>query len=311
MRTRLALCLILVLWSIPGAGREIFVDNRAGDDRSTGGQLGIATARTGPVRTLARALRLADAGDVIVLAKTGVPYHESISLVGSRYSGTQQQPFTIRGSGAVLDGSMPIPPEAWKPYEGAVFRFRPRLTAYQQLFLDGVPAVRVIAAGASHRPPKLEPRQWCLLDGQIYFCVDRTKLPRDYKLSCAGQQTGITLYHVEHVLVADLVVQGFQLDGVNLFNSSRYVTLAGVTCRGNGRSGVTAGGASLAEIDGSLLGDNGWAQLLTLPCSETYLRGTRLLSNTAPGWVDQGGRVFLDGRPLKGGLDEFHGEPKP
>ena len=75
------------------------------------------------------------------------------------------------------------------------------------------------------------------------------------------------------------------------------------------------GGASLAEIDASLLGDNGCAQLLTLPCSETHLRGTHLLSNTAPGWVDQGGRVFVDGKRVEGGLDEFHPaaaeEPKP
>ncbi len=315
MRTRIGFCLMLVLWPIPAAGRDIFVDNRSGDDRSTGEQLHNALAHGGPVRTLARALRLAWSGDAIVLVNTGVPYQENISLVGSRYSGTPQQPFTIRGNGAVLDGSKPIPPEAWKPYEGAVFRFRPRRMAYQQLFLDGRPAVRVIAVGASHRPPKLQPRQWCLLDGQIYFCAERTKLPGDYKLACAHDQTGITLFHVEQVVIAGLTVQGFQLDGINLFNSARNVSLLGVTCRGNGRSGVTVGGASLAEIDGSLLGDNGCAQLLTLPCSEVHVRGTHLLSNTAPGWVDQGGRVFIDGKRVEGGLDKFRPaaaeEPRP
>jgi hypothetical protein len=151
MRTRIGFCLILVLWSIPAAGREIFVDNRSGDDRSTGQQLRNTPAQPGPVRTLARALRLAQSGDAIVLAKTGVPYQESISLVGSRYSGTPQQPFTIRGNGAVLDGSTAIPSEAWKPYEAAVFRFRPRLMAHQQLFLDGRPAVRVIAVATACR----------------------------------------------------------------------------------------------------------------------------------------------------------------
>jgi hypothetical protein len=174
--------------------------------------------------------------------------------------------------------------------------------------------MQVIAVGASHRPPKLQPRQWCLLEGQIYFCVEPTKLPGDYKLACCHEQTGVTMFHVDRVVIADLTVQGFQLDGINLHNSARNVSLLGVTCRGNGRSGVTVGGASSAEIEASLLCDNGHAQLLTLPCSETRLRGTHLPSITAPGWIDQGGRVLVDGKPVKGGLDEFHPaamEPKP
>ena len=79
-----------------------------------------------------------------------------------------------------------------------------------------------------------------------------------------------------------------------------------MTCRGNGRSGLTVGGASLAEVYASLICGNGHAQLLTLPCSETRLRGTRLLSDSASAWVNQGGHVFIDGKPVKGGLDQFH-----
>ena len=58
------------------------------------------------------------------------------------------------------------------------------------------------------------------MGGQIYFCVEQTKLPGDYRLSYARQQTGITLFHVDYVLITDLIVQGFQLDGINLFNSA-------------------------------------------------------------------------------------------
>jgi hypothetical protein len=154
-------------------------------------------------------------------------------------------------------------------------------------------------------PPELQPRQWCLLRGQVYFCVEPTKLPSDYSLSYASCQTGVTLYHVEHVVIADLTVQGFQLDGINLFNSARRVSLVNVTCRGNGRAGLTVSGASLAEIEGSLLGDNGEAQLLTLPYSETHVRNTYLLGNTAPGWVDRAGRVYLGDTRMEGGLNQF------
>jgi parallel beta-helix repeat protein len=99
-------------------------------------------------------------------------------------------------------------------------------------------------------------------------------------------------------------VQGFQIDGISLANSARNVSLVSVTCRGNGRCGISVGGASSTTLDECLVGDNGQAQLLTLPCSETHIRNSRLLSNTAPGWMDQGGRVYLDDRQVQGGLDE-------
>jgi hypothetical protein len=305
MRTLGGFCLALLLWSMPAVGRDIFIDNLAGDDRSTGRLPHNTPDQNGPVQTITKALRLAQSGDTIVLAKTARPYHESISLVGSPHSGFAQRPFILRGNGAILDGSAPVPSEAWENHDGPVFRFRPPRQGCQQLFLDDRPATQVFVSRLTGGVAQLEPRQWCSLDGQIYFCVAPTKLPSDYKLSYACQPTGISLFHVDHVLIADLTVQGYQLDGINLANSARDVSIVGVTCRGNGRSGIAVGGASLADVDRSLLGNNGLAQLLTLPYSETHLYSSHLLSNTAPGWVDQGGRVYLEQKRIKGGLDDF------
>jgi hypothetical protein len=318
MRTFCCLLAVLLL-AAPAVGRQIYVDNVAGDDRSTAQQPHDPNGRAGAVRTLTQALRLAQGGDVIVLAKTNIPYRESVSLVGGRHSGTAEQPFTIRGNGAVLDGSAPAPAELWERHKGAIFRLRARPMGYPQLFLDGQPASRVSVPATATAPPNLQPRQWCSLGGRVYFCVDKDKLPGDYQLTFAWQPTGVTLFRVQHVRIADLVVQGFQVDGIQLSNSARDVSLAKVTCRGNGRSGIALGGASLALIDASLLVSNGAAQLLTLPASETYLHATRLQSNTAPGWVDQGGRVYVEGRRVEGGLDDFRPaaaqvparEPKP
>jgi hypothetical protein len=298
--------LIVLLLGAQAAGREIFVDNASGDDRFAGRKPVGKADLSGPVRTLAKALGLAGNGDTIVLAKTNIPYRESFSLVGSRNSGTSQHPFSILGNGAILDGSAPIPPKAWEHFKDATFCFRPQRAGFQQLFLNDLPAVRVYASGMAESPPELQPLQWCWFNSRIYFCVEKTKLPSDYPLSCAHEPIGVTLFHVDHVRIADLTVQGFQLDGISLFNSAKNVSLSGVTCRGNGRSGICVGGASLAGIDASLLGNNGLAQLLTLPCSETHVRNSHLLSNTAPGWVDQGGRVYLDEKRIEGGLDEFH-----
>ena len=305
MRVLYSVLLILTL-SAPAAARDIFVDNAAGDDKFTGTQSRNMSDMTGPVRTIAKALRLAGGGDHIVLAKTDLPYRESITLAGQRHSGVAQAPFMLQGNGAILDGSAPVPPNAWEHFRGAVFRFQPRAMAGQQLFIDDRPAVRVFAGNASGTVPTLEPREWCSVKGQIYFCVEKTKLPSDYRLSYACLQTGITLYHVDYVVISDLTVQGFQIDGIAAANSARNVSLTGVTCRGNGRSGICVGGASLADLDACLVGNNGQAQLLTLPCSETHIRNSNLLPNTAPGWVDQGGRVYLGDKRIENGRDEVH-----
>ncbi len=304
MRIALALGALVSLAIAPVSAREIYVDNVAGDDSFTGAQSRATFDLSGPVRTITRALRLAQPGDRIVLAANEEPYRESITLAGSRLRGYGGRPFVIEGNGAVLDGSAPVPKDAWERYLGAVFRFEPPGKAHQQLFLGDRPAARAAVGIAAQGPPALEPLQWCCAGGYIYFCVEPGKLPDEYELSYARLRTGITLYHVRRVAIVDLTVQGFQLDGIQAANSARDIYLAGLTCRGNGRSGITVGGASEVEIDVCLLGNNGEAQLLTLPWSQTHVRNSYLLGNTAPGWVDRGGRVDIDGQEAAGGREE-------
>lgn len=73
----------------------------------------------------------------------------------------------------------------------------------------------------------------------------------------ASQTVGITLYQVLNVEIQDLVVQGYQLDGVNAHDSAFNVKLVGLTCRGNGRSGISIGGALRVELEACLVGNNG------------------------------------------------------
>ncbi|MFZ5829686.1 MAG: hypothetical protein ACOY3P_06350 [Planctomycetota bacterium] len=296
----------LVLWlAIPAAGRDIYVSSTAGDDLALGSHPAVMAERTGPVRTITRALEIARTGDRIILERSDEPYHECISLVGTRHSGAFGRFFEIQGNGAILDGSAAVPDDAWEHYRADVFRFQPLRMGYQQLFYEGKPLRQVRATGLAGEPPALEPLEWSLAGGWIYFRVGPVKLPADYKLRCARLQTGVTLFHVGDVVISDLVVQGFQLDGINAFNSAGPVHLNGVTCRGNGRSGVTVGGASLVDLNGSLAGSNGVAQLLTLAVSETHLRNSRLLGDVAPGWVDRGGRVYVGQKQIEGGLPEL------
>ena len=311
MRTWTGLATVGLSMVLAGSAtaRDLFVNNIGGDDRWLGFQVAATTDVSGPVRTIGRALELAQASDRIVLAKTAQPYRESLSLVGSRHSGLADHYFVIEGSGATLDGTMPLSLEGWEHYRGNVFRFTPRTQSYQGLFLNDRPLLQVPVARGAAAAPDLKPLEWCQFNGRIYFCVEQDKLARDYALTCAEKQTGITLYHVEHVAIMNLTVQGFRVDGIQAANSARNIRLLGLKVRGNAHTGITVGGASLVDLEGSLVGNNTHAQLLTLPLSETHVRTSDLLPLTAPAWVDQGGRVFLEGKLVQGGLEKILANP--
>lgn len=303
----LVFVLVFVLLCACAEGRDVFVDNMAGDDTFTGEKPhGVARAdRTGPVRSITRGLQLAEQGDRIVLAANKEPYRESISLVGSSNSGHSFLAFVFEGNGAILDGSAPVPTGAWEHYDGPIFRFHPPRLGHQKLFLNDRPAPQVTVSRLAGGPPELEPLQWCLHGGYIYFCVEWGRLPEDYPLTYAEKRTGVTLFHVDNVVISDLTVQGFQLDGINAYNSAREVNIREVKCRGNGRAGIAVGGASLVNLEGCGVGDNGDAQLLTLPWSETHVADSVLISNTAPAVVRQGGRLYVDGQVVSGEPSEI------
>jgi hypothetical protein len=286
------------------SARDIYVDNIAGNNRYLGMRQQSLNDETGPVKTIARALQIAIPSDRVVLVNTGQPYRESLTLFGSRHSGTLNRPFTIQGNGAILEGADEIHVDRWQHVRDTVFRFQPQHLAYQQLFVNNRPVPRILCSHPCTSPPELQPLEWCLHRGFVYFRTEPLKRPEDYALTVATRQVGITLFHVDNVALLDLTIQGFQLDAVNAHNSARDVVLQKLTCRGNGRAGVAVGGASLVSIDSSLVGNNGEAQLLTSPYSETFVRQSNLLSNTAPAWLDRGGIVNLDGEEIQGGIDE-------
>ncbi|MGB9688135.1 right-handed parallel beta-helix repeat-containing protein [Thermogutta sp.] len=291
-------------------GRDVFVNNEVGDDAFFGRVATPGSTVDGPVRSITRAIELAQPGDRIVLAPTKTPYRESITLAGQRLSQGILQDLILDGNGAVMDGSAPIPVEAWEldrhswqRWGRTVYRFTPEQRSHQQLFLGDRPAKRVFVDKSAEVPPKLEPLEWCLFEGKIYFCVEPDHRPENYPLRYAKLTVGITLHHVHGVTIRDLTIQGYQLDGISLANTARDIRLQRVVLRGNGRAGLSVGGACRADLVDSLLGDNGAAQILTFPYSELHVFNSQVLGNTAPAWVDKGGRLFVDGQEKEGSLD--------
>jgi hypothetical protein len=289
-----AICLCALL-ARAAVARDIYVNNTAGSDALDGSTPVAVAAENGPVRTIARALAIAHGGDRIMLAATSEPYRECVTLQGGQHSGVAPAPLELVGNGAVLDGTRPIPPGIWEHVRGNIFRFSPPRMAYQLLYRDGKPATRHAADAGATELPQLQPLEWCLFDRHVYFRVEDGKVPEDYELSHTALQTGITLYDVHDVVLRDLVIQGFQLDGVNAHDGVTSAQLTGLTSRGNGRAGISIGGASRVRIEACLVGNNGAAQVRTEGFSHTEIVNCDLLDNTAPALVRDGGQVTATG----------------
>ena len=284
----------------PTVAADLFVDNVRGNDLFSGDGAESGPTGGGPLRTIGEALRRSHKRDRIVLANSGQPYRESISLSTGRHSGDSLQPFIIVGNGATLDGSAPAPESEWQhvPKSDTVFRSRPPRLAYQQLFLDDRPLNRVPTTSLSPGLPALEPLQWCMYNGAMYFRPEPGKWIDGYNLSQAVLPVGITLYKVRNVTIVDLVIQGYQLDGINA-HDTQDCRLLGITCRGNGRSGIASVGAARLTIEDCISGDNGVAQLLTEGYSITQVVDSQLIGNTAPAVLRRGGKVYVQTSPAK------------
>ncbi len=282
------------------AAKDIYVDNVRGDDTKDGLAAEHLSETTGPVRTLARALAICQKGDRIVLARTQRPYRESISLSAARHSGFSNRPFVIEGNGAVLEGAEPVPKAAWRHWHGNVFRFRPVRLDGHMLFLDHKPAPRRFVK-SEEELKQLPARHWAVWGAWVYFAVEPKRLPFQYPITYSVRPAGITLYQVRHVVIQNLTIQGFRLDGVHVADRVTDCALGGLLCRGNGRAGVFVGGASQVVLAKSLLGSNGQAQLLLRGYAQVRVEGCDLIPTPhAPAVVRQGQAKLIGGEGQPG-----------
>ena len=292
MRNALSFALAVLSLAVVGPilAADLYVDNLAGDDRNNGQGAATSGRGNGPVRTIDKALRLARAGDrLFINPNGGEPYRECLTLQGGAHSGFGDMVLEIVGNGAVLDGSLALAGAQWEVLGEDLYSVSPPKKAQQQLFLDGQPAARVKAP--DERLPELLPRQWCLVKGQIVLKTEPGRRPESYHASCGGHPVAITLYEVHDVVIRDLTIRGYQLDGVNAHDTAIRCDLVGIDSSHNGRSGFSIGGASRVRLDRCTAAGNGEAQVRTEGYSRTHIVGGTFDEATAPALVQERGKV--------------------
>lgn len=273
---RFAFCFVLVVLasSMPASAKVIYVDNRIGNELNDGSAPSIVGLRSGPVKSFTRARLLMGPGDVIEIANTGEPYYDSLRLIGARSSGVPSQPVVVNGNGAIIDGSDPVDPESWKSLGGGLWRLEPRQKGWYRLVRGTEDVPEVGAPGEALPTPP--PGHWAAWRGAIYYQILPDEIPSLEPFRVASREAGLFLYGVSNVVVRDLRLRYFHLDGVNAHDQVYDVVLQNISAEDNGRSGIFVGGSSDLVIRGGSTGGNREASLLLREKAKANLQDVKL-----------------------------------
>jgi len=252
------LCLLFLFCMLqPADCSVIYVDNRAGNNILNGFSPRIVDGKNGPVKTIQRALDYAKQGDKIILINNEIPYHESLTLAGKRFSGLGKEKFTILGNGATISGAIKIPMNGWQQLDNGLWKVAPYRKGFFNLYLDGksLPEYKP-AKDQSVDLKEIPSGKWAVYRGAIYYRSLKNQLPPAESFSLAGKSVGLSLIDVEGVSISDLTFENFRMDGINIHDRCKDIVLENVTCSGNGRCGLSVNGSSQVEVIDSKLINN-------------------------------------------------------
>lgn len=252
--------------------RDLYVNGQSGDDAA-------AATADAPLKTIARALQLVDAGDVIHLLPEGAVYREQISLVD--ISG-----FTIEGHGCTVSGADPLPsdPAAWENVGENLHRIQLDRTREDRHLLvvdgrgqfmgrtkftigrigqleqtEGWEAVKARLISQYPAPQDLNDGEfaWEPIDAKTGYLYVKGSLDN---LEWTTRTQGVyTFGRVENVTIRNLHVRHVLNDGFNLHGAAlnmRLVNVSGNECLDNG---ISPHGACSFDLEGGEFLRNGLA----------------------------------------------------
>ena len=173
-----------------------------------------------------------------------------MSIVGRRLSGTTDESFRIVGNGAVLSGAHAVPETGWQKAGDDLWSLKPWRKGNYMLVLFGTELTELRPNGGSQwkELPPLEVHQWCSFKGQIYYRSPEREEPHNKPFGFAGEECGISIYGARQVVIEDLTVQHFRLDGISVPDLAKNIELRNVKLVENGRAGLRIGGSAVVTI---------------------------------------------------------------
>jgi len=240
MRPTLLLPLLFTAARLAAAA-ELHVDPETGSDSADG--------QKAPLKTIARAIRLAQPGDTVHLAPRR--FYESADLSGKM--GTVEKPITLEGHGAVLDGSEPVLAADWEALGDGLFR-KIKLLPHNDAAIVGrwfflwdgkMNHMGRTSKGPSaplKRPADLQPVEWTYAKEEDAFYL---RLPAGQSLDAANirypkRSSGVILSGKgEHLIVRNVIATHVYNDGFNIHGAQRnaqFFNIAAIECGDDGFS---------------------------------------------------------------------------
>lgn len=232
------------------SGRKLRVDPPAGDDRGDGLAM--------PLKTIARAIRLAQPGDTIDLACA--TYYEVADFTLKH--GEIGRPITLDGHGAVLDGSDPVRAKDWQALGDGLFR-KQHLMRMDEAILgrwfmlfDG----RMVHMGRTSKGPKaplkkpaeLRPGEWTYVqdDDAFYIRIQPGQDLDAANVRYPARQAGIVeSMATSHITIRNVTCTHVYNDGCNIHGITRDCRFENITALECGDDGFSAHDDCQCTID--------------------------------------------------------------
>lgn len=243
---------LCVLACAPVFSRDLRVDPERGDDSGDG--------VSAPVKTIARAIRLAQPGDTVHLAPRS--FSESADLTNKH--GEPGKPITLEGHGAVLDGSEPVRGSDWEALDDGLYRKRKLMPRMDDAILgrwfflwngtmNHMGRTSKGRSAALKAPAALQPGEWTYVKDEDAFYL---RLAPGVALDAANirypaRSSGVILSGKgAHLVVRDVTSTHVYNDGFNIHGAQRacvFERIAAIEC---GDDGFSAHEDAECRIDG-------------------------------------------------------------
>lgn len=227
--------------SVPDASSDIHVHPTDGDDVNDG--------RSRPVKTIARAMKLAQAGDTIHL--TPGTYYESADFTNKH--GLPGKPITLDGHGAVLEGSEPITSAEWELVSPDLYRRQKvypttddAIVSRWFLLWDGkIQWMGRCSKGPSEPlklPADLQPGEWTFVrDEEAFYLklapgqdLDAAKIRYPKRSSAVVQSQSGSWLTIKNITCTHVYNDGFNVHGAQ--RNLVYENIAAIECGDDGFS---------------------------------------------------------------------------
>jgi hypothetical protein len=243
---------------LAATARDLYVNPATGADAANG--LAASPAGTnGPVKTIARGLKLAGPGDTVHLAP--VVFKESATF--HNRSGEPGRPIVLDGQGATLDGSDPLKPADWQMVTPGLYRNDHLLKA------DDFALIRwffIFDGRMSHmgrcskgtrvpfkKPEDLQPGEWTFAAAvhAFYVRIAPEQQFADARISAPVRPNGVGFGgSCQHLVVRHLTATHVYNDGFNIHGSTRDLVFEDIRAIECGDDGFSAHEDCEVRVDG-------------------------------------------------------------